>query len=79
METVTIVSPLAQILYNVTLMRTTGFSASQIQRGNKDILHFMFLWAYIIDAHAMWYFFNQNYIIFKFIFFWKSLMKTRDF
>ena len=32
METITIVSPLAHILYNVTLMRTTGFSASQNQQ-----------------------------------------------
>ena len=34
-----------------------------------DVLHIVFLGVYIIDAHAMWYYFNQNYIIFKFIFF----------
>ena len=34
-----------------------------------DVLHIVFLGVYIIDAHAMWYYFNQNYIILKFIFF----------
>ena len=31
-ETITIVSPLELILYNVTLIRSTEFSASQIQK-----------------------------------------------
>ena len=51
--TIAVVSPLAHILYNVTLMRTTEFSASQIQKWGN------------MDTHAMWYFFNQNYIILK--------------
>ena len=30
-----------------------------------DVLHIVFLRMFIIDAHAMWYFFNQNIIILK--------------
>ena len=30
-----------------------------------DVLHIVFLRIYIIDAYAVWYFFNQNYVILK--------------
>ena len=45
--TIAVVSPLAHILYNVTLMRNTEFSALQIQKcGNMEPTHCAFVSIY---------------------------------
>ena len=67
MEDITIASALAHIVQCKFHENHWVFCLTIQKMGNMDFLHIVFLWVYLIDAHTMWYFSNQNYIIFKVI------------